>query len=167
MNPFSSIRSSDSEDKYDTWDEFATEHLPDPGPFLEDHEVLEGDAHVDFHAITREVFESRHVYDATFGYNLAKLNLDRRHPDAGYRYAIDSADSSQVWAEFTPTTAFCPQATALLNGSFRAWNGEGDRDRHAYDLIRVRIRPTHHQADSINAELERAEQSFQKSGTIE
>jgi hypothetical protein len=47
--------------------------------------VLVGDDHAAFHRLTRDIFEERGVHDATFGYNLARLNLDARHPDAGFR----------------------------------------------------------------------------------
>ena len=156
MNPFSAFRSDDGvEGQFDDWDEFVPANVPEPGPFLDGHDVLEGDDHAAFHPLTRDLFEARGVYDATFGYNLARLNLDRRHPDAGYRYAIDASDPAILRAEFAPTTAFCPQADALVRGSFRAWNEL--ETRHEYDQIRVRIHPMHHGADAINAQLERAE----------
>ncbi|AEH38521.1 hypothetical protein [Halopiger xanaduensis] len=162
MNPFSSARPDD--DGFDDFSEFVPEHLPDPGPFLEAHDVLTDDEHVAFHELTRELFEERGVYDATFGYNLAKLNLDVRHTEAGFRYAVDADDSSVLRAEFTPTTEFCPQAEALVTGSFRAWNGLGDR--HEYDLVRVRVHPSHHQADPLNESLERLEAEFRETGEI-
>ena len=85
MFGFSDVGSDD--EGFDLEDEFVPEHLPEPGPFLTDHDVLTGDDHLAFHRVTRECFEERGVYDMTFGYNLARLNRDRRHPDAGYRYA--------------------------------------------------------------------------------
>ncbi|MDY7083460.1 MAG: hypothetical protein SXQ77_13920, partial [Halobacteria archaeon] len=69
---------------FDDYGDFVPEHLPEAGEFLERHDVLTGGEHVEFHEITRDVFEERGVYDMTFGYNLARLNLDRRYPDAGY-----------------------------------------------------------------------------------
>ncbi|TYL38526.1 hypothetical protein CV102_12040 [Natronococcus pandeyae] len=155
MNPFSRTRSNDAEAEFDGWNEFVPAHVPDPGPFLEGHDLLCGDAHAAFHRLTRDLFEERGVYDATFGYNLAKLNLDRRHPDAGFRYAVDADDSGTLRAEFTPTTAFCPMADALVTGSFRAWNDLADR--HEYDRVRVRVHPMHQQADALDDSLERAE----------
>src|SRR6056297_2531966 len=98
---------------FDEYDEFVPEHLPEPGPFLDGADVLTGDDHVDFHRLTRELFEERGVYDATFGYNLARLNLDSRHPDAGFRYAVAPNDENVLLAEFTPTTEFCPQSDSL------------------------------------------------------
>ncbi|MDF9746502.1 hypothetical protein [Natrinema salsiterrestre] len=163
MNPFSSGRSTDG-DSFDEPGSFVADHVPDPGAFLEGHDLLEGDEHVAFHDITRDLFEERGVYDATFGYNLARLNLDRRHPDAGYRYAVDADDPSVLRAEFSPTTEFCPQADALVKGSFRAWNGLSDR--HEYDLVRVRVRPTHHQSDSLNETLEEIEAQYRESGEV-
>ncbi|ELY69722.1 hypothetical protein [Natrinema versiforme] len=166
MNPFSSGRSADADGdgSFDEPGEFVPDHLPDPGPFLEGHDVLAGEAHVAFHDITRDLFEERGVYDATFGYNLARLNLDRRHPEAGYRYAVDTDDPTVLRAEFSPTTEFCPQADALVKGSFRAWNGLSDR--HEYDLVRVRVRPSHHQSDSLNETLESLESQYRESGEV-
>ncbi|ELY60704.1 hypothetical protein [Natronococcus jeotgali] len=164
MNPLSGFRSGGAnEDQYDGWDEFVPANVPEPGPFLEDYRVLEDEDHVAVHECARELFEERGVYDATFGYNLAKLNLDRRHPDAGFRYALE--DDGVLRAEFTPTTEFCPQADALLKGAFRAWNDrDGDRE---YDLIRVRVRPSHNQTGSINDALEAAERRFRETRTVE
>jgi hypothetical protein len=130
-------------------DAFVPEHLPDPGPFLVDADLLTGDDHVAFHEVTHELFEERSVYDATFGYNLARLNLDTRHPDAGFRYAAESGRILR--AEFTPTTAFCPQSDTLCVGAFRAWNGL--TERHDYELVRVRVAPTHQRARQINGRL--------------
>jgi hypothetical protein len=152
---------------FDDRDAFVPAHLPDPGPFLtgsagdDDREadgvvLLTGDAHVAVHEMTHEVFEERSVYDATFGYNLAKLNRDTRHPDAGFRYAEVSREGASVLrAEFTPTTEFCPQGDTLCVGAFRAWNG--CRDRHEYPLVRVRAAPSHQRAGSINRRLRELE----------
>lgn len=85
----------------------------------------------------------------TFDCNLARLNLDTRHEDAGFRYAVERGDAPDtadavaaedaavgadrvLRAESTPTTAFCPQTHTLTVGAFRAWNGLADR--HEYDL---------------------------------
>jgi hypothetical protein len=152
-----------SDDVFDPDDAFVPEHLPDPGPFLEGHRVLKGEEHVAFHAVTHDVFEERTVYDATFGYNLARLNLDARHEDAGYRYAEESSDV--LHAEFTPTTEFCPQTDTLTLGSFRAWNGL--RDRHDYDLVRVRVSPMHQQAPLVNNRLQAVETRFEQTGSLE
>ncbi|APW99827.1 hypothetical protein CHINAEXTREME_19540 [Halobiforma lacisalsi AJ5] len=163
MNPFSRGADADG-DGFDDASEFVPEHLPDPGPFLAGHDVLVEEDHVGFHELTEELFEERGVYDATFGYNLARLNLDHRHPEAGYRYAVDADDPSVLRAEFSPTTEFCPQADALTKGSFRAWNGLSDR--HEYDLVRVRVDPTHHQAEGLNEALERLETEYLETGEI-
>lgn len=149
---------------FDEYDEFVSEHVPDVGPFLEDHDVLTGERHTSFHELTRESFEERGVYDMTFGYNLARLNLDHRHPGAGYRYAADVDDRSILRAEFTPTTPFCPQSRTLTVGSFRAWNGL--TDRHDYDLVRVRVHPMHHESTEINDELARIEDGFLETGDV-
>ena len=165
MNPFS--RSSPDDASAEYFDEptaFEPAHLPEPGPFLVDHDVLEGDDHVAIHELAHELFEERGVYDVTFGYNLARLNLDRRHSDAGFRYAIDADDPSTLWAEFTPTTEFCPQADVLGKGAFRAWNGLADR--HEYDVVRVRIDADHHQATSVNETLEGLEETFLETGSV-
>ena len=162
MNPFSSPRTES--DHFDDWVTFDPDVVPDPGSFLAGHDVLEGDDHVAFHRLTRDLFEERGVYDATFGYNLARLNLDRRHPGAGFRYAVDAGDPSVLRAEFTPTTEFCPQADALATGAFRAWNGL--RERHEYDLIRVRVHPSHHQADPLNETLEGLETAVRETGEV-
>ena len=161
MNPFSASRDDTSSELFDEDSTFVPAHIPTPGPTLEGHDLLEDDDHVRFHEVTRELFEERGVYDVTFGYNLTKLNLDRRHPEAGYRYAIDRDDLSILWAEFTPTTPFCPQAGILTKGSFRAWNGLSDR--HSYTEVRVRVHPMHHQSMTVNAELEALEGSGSES----
>jgi len=147
---------------FDAYDEFVPEHLPNADAFLADHDLLVGDEHVAFHRLTRWLFEERTVYDMTFNYNLARLNLDTRHPGAGYRYAREDDDHSVLRAEFTPTTPFCPQTHTLTIGSFRAWNGL--RDRHEYDVIRVRAAPMHHQSDAINAQLVAIEEAFAETG---
>jgi len=151
-----------SDADFDDYGEFVPEHIPDPGPFLDGSTVLTGPKHNALHAVTREVFEERKVYDMTFDYNLARLNLDSRHPKAGYRYAEES--DSVLRAEFTPTTPFCPQTHTLTIGSFRAWNGL--RDRHDYDLVRVRAAPEHHQSEAINDELAEIETEFRETGTV-
>ena len=133
---------------FDASDEFVPEHLPAPGPHLEDHDVLTGQEHVRVHQIAREIFERRGVYDSTFGYNLAKLNLDRRHPDAGFRYATDG---SLLYAAFTPTTPFCPQSSVLTTAAHRAWNGEAEA--HEFDAVAVRVAPMHQHSDELNREL--------------
>ncbi len=94
------------------------------------------------------------MYDATFGYNLTRLNLDPRHPDAGFRYAEEAGDPATLRAEFTPTTAFCPQAEPLAVGAFRALNGVDD---HAYELIRVRVDPSLNGSGVVNDRLDRLE----------
>ncbi|MFC4450908.1 hypothetical protein [Halorussus aquaticus] len=166
----------DADDEtFDEYDEFRPDHLPEPGPFLDGTDVLTGDEHCSFHRLTREIFEERGVYDATFGYNLARLNLDSRHPDAGWRYARrpddagdgasddadrpddarESDDADVLLAEFTPTTEFCPQSDSLTVGAFRAWNALSDR--HGYDRVSVSVAPMHHQSTEINDKLRRLE----------
>jgi len=163
MRGFSSAFGGD--DLFDDYDEFVPEHIPSPARFLDGHEVLDGADHVAFHELTRDVFEDRGVYDMTFNYNLARLNLDHRHPNAGYRYAVQADDPSVLRAEFTPTTPFCPQSDTLTKGSFRAWNGLSDR--HEFDLVRVRVHPMHHQSDEINEDLAWLETQFRETGTVE
>ncbi|EMA39489.1 hypothetical protein [Halobiforma nitratireducens] len=163
MNPFSRGATADG-DGFDEIAEFVPENVPDPGSFLEGHDLLVDEEHVAFHELTEELFEERGVYDATFGYNLARLNLDHRHPEAGYRYAVEADDPTVLRAEFTPTTEFCPQADALTKGSFRAWNGLSDR--HQYELVRVRVRRSHHQAAGLNDTLERLEKQFLETGRV-
>jgi hypothetical protein len=156
--------SNDDGGLFDEYDEFVPEHLPDPGEFLEGHCVLAGEDHVAFHELTRELFEERTVYDMTFNYNLARLNLDTRHKSAGYRYAEEQNDSTILRAEFTPTTPFCPQTHTLTIGSFRAWNDLSER--HSYELIRVRAAGMHHQSDAINEQLEELENTFLSTGSV-
>ncbi|QPV64950.1 hypothetical protein I7X12_10220 [Halosimplex litoreum] len=173
-----------SDDTFDAYDEFVPEHAPAPGDFLEGHDVLDGREHLAVHRLARELFEERGVYDVTFGYNLARLNNDRRHTDAGYRYAVERsaavADDLSIpdgdgesagheparvlRAEFTPTTAFCPQSDTLSRGSLRAWNGLAGC--HEFDLVRVRVAPTHQRAGQINAALREAEAALVETGSL-
>jgi len=162
MVGFPSPFGGSDDELFDEYDQFVPGNIPAPGSFLEECTVLTGEEHVTFHETSRELFEERKVYDMTFGYNLARLNLDTRHPDAGYRYAEE--DSSVVRAEFTPTTPFCPQTHTLTIGSFRAWNGLSDR--HDYDLVRVRAAESHHQSDAINERLEELEAEYRETGTV-
>ena len=169
MAGFPSPFSGDAGDEkaFDEYDEFVRENLPAPGAFLQGHDVLEGDAHVAVHGLARELFEERGVYDVTFGYNLARLNLDRQHPDAGFRYAreLGADDRSVLRAEFTPTTEFCPQSDTLARGAFRAWNGLPER--HEYDLVRLRVDETHHQSDLVNEATRELEQSYLEDGSLD
>lgn len=135
---------------FDSYDQFVPEHLPEPGPALTDYTVLSEEDHVKIHKIARDIFERRGVYDSTFGYNLAKLNLDHRHPDAGFRYAIK--EESILVAEFTPTTPFCPQSSVLTTAAHRAWNGEADS--HEFDAVQVRVDPMHQHSEAVNQKLE-------------
>jgi len=162
-SPFDRGNSGD-DGLFTDYDEFDPDESPTPGEFLDGHEVLIDDEHKAFHRLSRAIFEDRGVYDMTFGYNLARLNLDTRHPSAGYRYAKESGDRAVLRAEFTPTTPFCPQSDTLTKGSFRAWNGL--RDRHEYDLVRVRVDEMHHRSDEINETLEALEREFQETGTV-
>lgn len=175
MPNFPSPFTQDDDDAlFDSYDEFKSENIPTPNQFLEDHDVLTGRDHAAFHRLTKEVFEERKVYDMTFNYNLARLNLDTRHKNAGYRYAVEqeSADDAikddsvdrVLRAEFTPTTPFCPQTHTLTIGSFRAWNGLAER--HEYDLVRVRAAPMHHQSERINDQLAELDQKYLKTGDV-
>ena len=153
----------DDGEVFDEREAYVPENLPEPGPFLAETSVLTGEAHVAVHEVAREVFEERGVYDMTFGYNLARLNADTRHPNAGYRYA-EEADSNVLRAEFTPTTPFCPQSHTLTIGSFRAWNGL--TDRHEYDVVRIRVHPMHQEAESINRRLAESEEAYRETGSV-
>lgn len=144
---------------------FEAEYIPEPGSFLRGHDVLTGQRHVAFHQLTAELFEERGVYDMTFGYNLAKLNRDTRHPGAGYRYAVDAEDSTVLRAEFSPTTEFCPQTDTLTKGSFRAWNG--NPERHEFDLVRVRAAESHQQSEAVNEVLAEMEAQYRETGEID
>jgi hypothetical protein len=164
----------EDDDLFDDYHEFTPDSEPMPGPFLEDQDVLAGRDHAAFHRLTREFFEERKVYDMTFNYNLARLNLDTRHRNAGYRYAVERPDADDALdaddvdrvlrAEFTPTTPFCPQTHTLTIGSFRAWNGL--TERHEYDIVRVRAAPMHHQSDQINEQLAEIEAAYLETGDV-
>ena len=167
-----------SDAAFDAYDEFVPGNVPPPGEFLDGHDVLAGTEHLAVHRLARELFEERGVYDMTFGYNLARLNNDPRHPDAGYRYAVEDPDAEDavdtdaldaneprvLRAEFTPTTAFCPQSDTLTRGTFRAWNGLADR--HEFDLVRVRVAPMHQRDVAINGELKQLETAFLETGEV-
>ena len=164
MPDFPSLFSGTDDAPFDRYHEFVRENLPEPGPFLDGHEILTGDRHTGFHRLTKRLFDERGVYDMTFGYNLARLNLDGRHPDAGYRYAEENDDRSTLRAEFTPTTPFCPQSHTLTIGSFRAWNGLSDR--HEYDRVRVHVHPMHHQSAAINDRLDELDEQHRATGNV-
>lgn len=174
MPSFPSPFGKDDDSLFDSYDEFVSDHNPMPDRFLQEHDVLAGSDHVAFHRLTRELFEDRKVYDMTFNYNLARLNLDTRHENAGYRYAVedrgaeDAIDEASVGrvlrAEFTPTTPFCPQTHTLTIGSFRAWNGLSDR--HEYDLVRVRPAPMHQRSEAISDQLAELEQKYLTTGDM-
>lgn len=142
-------RGSTGDPQFGRYDEYEPEYIPEPGAALAEHDVLVGQDHVDVHQTARDVFEARGVYDSTFGYNLAKLNLDTRHPNAGFRYAI--TDEGTLIAEFTPTTEFCPQSAVLTKAAHRAWNGM--TDEHDFDRVEIRIADMHQHSASINADL--------------
>ncbi|MFD1647695.1 hypothetical protein [Haloarchaeobius litoreus] len=174
MPSFPSPFGNDDDSLFDSYDEFVPDHNPPADEFLDGHDVLAGTDHVAFHRLTRELFEERKVYDMTFNYNLARLNLDTRHKNAGYRYAVEVDNGTEaidddsiervLRAEFTPTTPFCPQTHTLTIGSFRAWNGLADR--HEYDLVRVRAAPMHHQSNAINDQLAELERTFRRTGDV-
>lgn len=159
---FSNFRGESEDEQFDEPTAFVPKHLPRPGEFLAGLNVLTGEDHVDVHQMTAELFEERGVYDMTFGYNLARLNLDSRHPDAGFRYAEESP--SVLRAEFTPTTEFCPQGETLAKGAFRAWNALSDR--HGYDLVRVRIAPSHTRSEAVNEALAEIETEYCETGEL-
>ncbi|MFC7139812.1 hypothetical protein ACFQMA_08170 [Halosimplex aquaticum] len=175
MPGFPSPFGDSDDDLFETYDRFNIENEPFPNEFLEDHDVLAGREHAAFHRLTRELFEERKVYDMTFNYNLARLNLDTRHRNAGYRYAVEDSEADDaveadgvervLRAEFTPTTPFCPQTHTLTIGSFRAWNGLSER--HEYDLLRVRADPMHHKSEEINAQLAELEETYVETGDVE
>lgn len=156
---------SSGDDCFDDEGEYVPANIPESGPYLEGHTLLTDDAHVELHDHAREAFEEFGVYDATFGYNLARLNLDRRHPDAGLRYALDRDDERVLRVEFTPTTPFCPQSESLTRGTFRALTAT--RERADYEQVRVRVHPMHHAADGINESLERGEEQFAETGSLD
>ena len=143
-------RSDSGGPEFDGYGEFVPSNIPEPGPGLTDHAVLEGEEHVEIHRTVRDIFEDRGVYDTTFGYNLAKLNLDPRHPDAGFRYAVEGDEVLHV--EFTPTTAFCPQGEVLTTAASRALNDL--TDRHGFEAVEVRIADLHQHSDAINEQLQ-------------
>ncbi|GAB3419690.1 hypothetical protein GCM10027435_21370 [Haloparvum alkalitolerans] len=157
------LRGGDADD--DVFDEegaYVPEHLPEPGAFLDGHEVLTGDDHLAVHAASRERFEEFGVYDATFGYNLAQLNRDTRHPDAGLRYAVDDVAPDVLRVEFTPTTAFCPQSGTLVTGIFRAWNASESE----YRLVSVRVAPMHQHSEATNEKLAGLEERYLETGEV-
>lgn len=149
---------------FETYDAFHPEIEPMPGDFLEGENVLAGRDHALTHRLARQLFERRGVYDVTFGYNLARLNLDPRHSEAGFRYAREASDPAVLRAEFTPTTEFCPQSQALTRAAFRAWNGLDER--HEYDLVRVRVAEMHHRAAAINGSLHQLEERYRENGDL-
>jgi len=174
MSRFSSPFGGADDSLFDSYDELVPDTLPQPDAFLDGHDVLAGSDHVGFHRLTRELFEERTVYDMTFNYNLARLNLDTRHTNAGYRYAVETGDGGDtvppdgiervLRAEFAPTTPFCPQTHTLTIGSFRAWNGL--TDRHEYDLVRVRAAPMHQRSGAINEQLAELEEKYLDAGDV-
>ena len=154
------------DDTFDDADRYEPAHLPEPGSFLDDVDVLVGDEYLAVHRLAAELFEERGVYDVTFGYNLARLNRDRHHPDAGFRYGVevrggegiaedgtedDAVETRVLRAEFTPTTEFCPQSEQLATGAFRAWNGLSER--YEFDVVVVRLDDMHQESARINAAL--------------
>lgn len=146
----------------DDWEEFVPEHLPAPGPHLEDHDVLAGRAHVEFHQRVRDVFERRGVYDAAYGYNLARLNLDTRFPDAGLRYAAAAGDEDCLRVAFTPTTAVCPETASLAPAILRATTEE----EVGYDRVRVRVTARYQYADRVNETLQELEAVADERGSL-
>ncbi|WP_226013488.1 hypothetical protein [Halomicrobium salinisoli] len=194
-SPFGGGQEGD-DDLFDDYDAFVPATIPDPGRFLEGHDVLTGDEHLDFHDLTREVFEERSVYDMTFGYNLARLNLDTRHRDAGYRYAYEQRSSSpgsqaRQDAVAAGSDEYAPDDVAddagedfaVLRAEFTPTTPfcpqsdtltvgsfrawNGLADRHDYDLVRVRVAEMHHRADEINERLAALEASFRETGSVE
>lgn len=148
--------------EFDAPGEFVPENVPAPGSFLDGHAVLAGDAHLAVHEESRDRFERFGVYDATFGYNLAKLNRDHRHPEAGFRYGVDPERPEVLRVEFTPTTAFCPQSTTLTRGVFRAWNATDS----AFRLVSVRVDPMHQRSEATNDRLRELEAHYEETGEV-
>ncbi|ELZ84855.1 hypothetical protein C453_12591 [Haloferax elongans ATCC BAA-1513] len=146
------------DDVFEDEDSFDPATIPTPGAFLADHHVLAGSDHLSVHQTAHDLFEERGVYDVTFGYNLTRLNLDTRHPDAGFRYAVDADDSAVLWAEFTPTTPFCPQSQTLAVGASRAWNELAES--HNFDLVRVRVAEMHERSEAVNDRLVDVESEY-------
>jgi len=152
---------------FDPYGAFVPEHLPDADALPAEARVLDGREHCAVHRLARGLFEERGVYDVTFGYNLARLNLDPRHPGAGYRYAVSSPDGRDervLWAAFTPTTPFCPQTDTLTVGSFRAWNGLSER--HEFDLVRVRVADSHQRSEAVNDRLDGLAGTYRETGSV-
>lgn len=146
----------------DDWDVFVPEHLPAPGPHLDGHDVLTGRAHVELHQRVRDVFERRGVYDAAYGYNLARLNLDRRYPEAGLRYAVAAGDEDCLRVAFTPTTAVCPETASLAPAILRATTEE----EIGYGRVRVRVTPRYQYADRVNEALRKLEAVADERGSL-
>jgi hypothetical protein len=166
LRSFLSVGSTDGV-AFDRYDEFVPAHLPDSGPALSEGRVLTGRAHCAVHRLARALFEARGVYGVTFGYNLARLNLDPRHPDAGFRYAVvpgDDGDAPELRATLTPTTPFCPQSDTLTVGAFRAWNGLSER--HEFALVRVRVDDGHHRSATVNEGLADLEARYRETGVV-
>lgn len=149
---------------FDGYDEFVPEHLPEPGDHFAGHDVLTGREHAAVHRLARDLFDERGVYDVTFGFDLARLNLDHRHADAGFRYARAADDPRVLLAVFTPTTEFCPQSQSLTVGAFRAWNGSSGR--HEYDLVRVQVAPMHQRSGRIDRRLRHLASRYEETGSM-
>lgn len=152
----------------DDWDEYRPDTLPAPGAHLDGHDVLTGERHLELHRSVRDVFERRGVYDAAYGYNLARLNLDTRFPDAGLRYAVEerpaSPEQEVLRVAFTPTSAVCPETVSLAPGILRALTAEaGDVGS---DRVRVRVTGRYQHADRLNAVLRDLEQVAQERGSV-
>lgn len=154
---------TDAETHFEEPGEYVPETLPEPDEFLREHEILTDERHLAVHEMVRDCFEEFGIYDMTFGYNLAKLNRDKRHPGAGFRYATPTNDAQELLATFTPTTEFCPQGDSLAVGAFRALNRS---DHHDYDIVRVRVHQIHHHSETINARIRSMEETFLDSGHI-
>lgn len=150
-----------NDESFDRYDEYVPATLPEPGWFLSGQDVLTDTEHIQFHQTTRDIFEEVKLYDVSFDYNLARLNLDDRHPNAGFRYAVETESDGALRAEFTPKTQFCPQSLTITKASFRALNGLSDQ--HDYDLVRVRVDRMHYKADAINDILQQQEETYLQS----
>lgn len=145
-------------DRFDRYDEYVSATVPEPGWFLSGQDVLTDAEHIQFHQTTRDLFEEVKLYDVSFDYNLARLNLDDRHPNAGFRYAVETESDGVLRAEFTPKTQFCPQTLTITKASFRALNGLSDQ--HEYDLVRIRVDQMHYKAGGINKILRQQEEAY-------
>jgi len=142
-----------SEPQFDPADAFVPEHIPEPGAFLAGHDVLGGRDHVALHRTAADAFEEYGVYDATFGYNLARLNRDPRHTDAGFRYAEEADDPTTLG----PSSRRLPPSVRRPNRSRGGRSALDAVDTHGYELVRVRVDASLDGSDAVNERLAKLE----------